>query len=68
MLFLGKALPDVALRGSSQSSYAVPKRIGLKSHMRLSGSVVKIVLDHVTRRPNALSAELKGSVEGLNLR
>jgi hypothetical protein len=48
--------------------YAAPKRIGLKSHMRLSGSAAKIVLDHVTRRPNALSAELKGSVGGLNLR
>ena len=42
-------------------------RIGLKSHMRLSGSDTKMILDHVTRRPNALSAELKGSVGGLNL-
>ena len=46
----------------------VPKRMGLKSHMRLSGSAAKLVLDHVIRRPNALSAELKGSVGGLNLR
>jgi len=36
--------------------------------MRLSGSAAKIVLDYVIRRPNALSAELKGSVGGLNLR
>jgi hypothetical protein len=36
--------------------------------MRLSGSAVNIVLDHVIRRPNALSAEMKGSVAGLNLR
>jgi hypothetical protein len=55
---------SVALCGSSQPSFAAPKRVGLKSHMRLSGSVAKIVVDHVIRRPNALSAELKGSVGG----
>jgi hypothetical protein len=59
---------SVPLCGSSQSSFAAPKRIRLKSHMRFSGSAAKIVLDHVIRRPNALSAELKGSVGGLNLR
>ena len=59
---------SVALCGPSQLSFAVPKRIGPKSHMRLSGSAAKLVLDHVIRRPNALSAELKGSVGGLNLR
>jgi len=36
--------------------------------MGLSGSAFNMVLDHVIRRPNALSAELKGSVGGLNLR
>jgi hypothetical protein len=55
----------VALCGSSQSSLAAPKRIGLKSHMRLSGSAAKIVLDHVIRCPNALSAGLKGRLRGL---
>jgi hypothetical protein len=59
---------SVALCGSSQSFFAAAKRIGLKSYTRLSGSGAKIVLDHVIRRPNALSAELKGSVEGLSLR
>jgi hypothetical protein len=47
------------------AAFAAPKRIGLKSHIRLSGSAAKIVSDHVIRRFNALSAELKGPVGGL---
>jgi hypothetical protein len=37
----------------------VPKRIGLKSHIRLSGVRVKSAFDYVTRRFNASSAGLK---------
>jgi hypothetical protein len=36
--------------------------------MRLLGSAVKIVLGHVIRRLDALSAGLKNRVKGLNLR
>ena len=30
--------------------FAPPKRMGLRSHMRLSGVLVKSILDYVTRR------------------
>ena len=57
MLFLGKALPAWLYAGHLESSVdAVLKRVGLKSHIRLSGSTVKIILDYVIRRLNALSA------------
>ena len=56
---------SVPLCGSSQSSFvAAPKRIRLKSHMRLSGSAAKIVLDGVIRRLNALSAGSEKPVGG----
>jgi hypothetical protein len=40
----------------------VPKRIGLKSHIRHSAGAGKIALDYVTRRFNASSAGLKKAV------
>jgi hypothetical protein len=43
----------------------LPKRIGLRSHIRLSGVLVKNVLDYVTRRFNASSAGLKSRLGSL---
>jgi hypothetical protein len=40
-------------------SLRLPKRIGLRSNIRLSGVAGKNVLDYVTRRFNASSAGLK---------
>jgi hypothetical protein len=45
----------------------LPERIGLKSYLRLSALVSKIILDYVIRRLDAVSAGLK-PVEMLNLR
>jgi hypothetical protein len=39
----------------SLAVFAAPKRIGLKSYMRLFGIAGKIILDYVIRRLNALS-------------
>jgi len=41
------------------AALSLPKDIGLKSNMRRVAIAVKIVIDHVIRRPNALSARLK---------
>ena len=38
-----------------------PKGIGLRSNMRAVAITVKIIFDHVIRRPNALSAARKRS-------
>jgi len=38
------------------AALGLPKDIGLKSHLRAFAITVKKVIDHVTRRPNALSA------------
>src|SRR2546422_4352473 len=42
-----------------------PKRIGLRSNIRLSGVLVKNVLDYVSRRFNAYSAGLKSRLGSL---
>src|SRR6266487_140634 len=47
-----------AWRGSNAQPTA-PKRIGLKSHRRLSEVLIKFALDYVIRRFNASSAGLK---------
>jgi len=52
----------------SLAVFAAPKRIGLKSHIRLVGSAGKIMFDYVIRRLNALSAGSEKPVGGLNLR
>jgi hypothetical protein len=63
----------IAVAGSSGdfadslAVFAAPKRIGLKSYIRLSGVLVKSLLDYVIRRFNASSAGLK-KPEGLDLR
>jgi len=38
------------------AALSLPKDIGLKSNMWPVSITVKILIDHVTRRPNALSA------------
>ena len=57
------------IRRSSPIPLAVylrlPKRIGLKSYLRLSALVSKIILDYVIRRLDALSAGLKNRLKGL---
>jgi hypothetical protein len=52
---------------SQLAAFAAPKRIGLKSHIRLSGVLVKMSSSHVTRRFNASSARLN-KPQGLDLR
>jgi hypothetical protein len=49
------------------AALSLPKDIGLRSNMRPVAISVKMLIDHVIRRPNALSAALK-TVERLNLR
>ena len=51
------AAPSRAMAGVG-SLTPVPKRIGLKSYIRLSGVSVKVPVDYVTRRFNASSAGL----------
>jgi hypothetical protein len=44
-----------AQRDAHSSFDIPPKGIGLKSHMRPVAMAIKIVIDHVIRRPDALS-------------
>ena len=54
------AQPAWLYAGHLSHPFQLPKHMRLKSYVRQSGNTAKIILDHVIRRPNALSAELKG--------
>jgi len=48
-------------------TFTAPNRIGLRSYMRLSGVLVKSILDYVTRRFNASSAGMNKGRAGPTL-